>query len=62
MYRSSGRWLLSLFCLLLLALPARASRAGPADGLSWPQFLGPQRDGICRETGLNLDWQQHPPT
>ncbi len=28
---------------------------------SWPQFLGPRRDGVCRESGLNLDWNAKPP-
>jgi len=27
----------------------------------WPQFLGPNRDGISPETGLNLDWKARPP-
>lgn len=28
---------------------------------SWPQFLGPRRDGISRETGLNVDWRAKRP-
>ena len=32
------------------------------DGHDWPQFLGPNRDNICRETGLRTDWGQNPPT
>src|SRR5205823_1849886 len=32
------------FALLLLSLPA------PAD--DWPQYLGPKRDGVWRETGI----------
>ncbi|MCS6975833.1 MAG: PQQ-binding-like beta-propeller repeat protein [Gemmatales bacterium] len=27
----------------------------------WPQWRGPRRDGISRETGLNLDWKATPP-
>ena len=27
----------------------------------WPQFLGPRRDGISHETGLNVDWEKRPP-
>ncbi len=27
----------------------------------WPQFLGPQRDGVSTETGLNWYWQKRPP-
>jgi len=32
--------------------------AGPED---WPQFLGPRRDGISHQQGLNFDWQNRPP-
>ena len=27
----------------------------------WPGFHGPNRDSICRETGLNTDWNENPP-
>jgi outer membrane protein assembly factor BamB len=27
----------------------------------WPQFLGPNRDGMSEETGLNWDWKTNPP-
>src|SRR5262249_46438490 len=27
----------------------------------WPQFLGPNRDGVSAETGLNLDWSKEKP-
>jgi outer membrane protein assembly factor BamB len=37
-------WVFVVGALLLGALPARAD--------DWPQWLGPQRDGIWRETGL----------
>jgi len=36
-----------LVALLLLALPA---------GADWPQFLGPNRDGVSPETGLARTW------
>lgn len=53
-----------LFCAPLgcwLALVAEAS-GGERDGdLVWPQFLGPGRDGVPQETGLNLDWDSAPP-
>jgi outer membrane protein assembly factor BamB len=53
-----------LFCLLFLTplgsgAPLRAADAD--DAPSWPQFLGPRRDGISRETGLNLDWKVKSP-
>jgi outer membrane protein assembly factor BamB len=36
--------------------------AQPGDPkLWWPQFLGPQRDGISRDKGLNFDWKKTPP-
>lgn len=28
----------------------------------WPQFRGPERDGIVRNSPLRLDWEQRPPT
>jgi outer membrane protein assembly factor BamB len=30
--------------------------AAPASGLDWPQFRGPQRDNISKETGLARKW------
>lgn len=32
-----------------------------ADGQDWPQFHGPNRDNLCRETGLNTDWNKKTP-
>ena len=37
-------------------MPAHAEKAD-----DWPQLLGPRRDGISTETGLNLDWKANPP-
>src|SRR5438128_8206260 len=45
--------LLGVACLGVLA-PAVAA----AD---WPQFRGPQRDGVSRETGLRKEWPQDGP-
>jgi outer membrane protein assembly factor BamB len=28
---------------------------------NWPNFLGPNRDGISTESGLELEWVKHPP-
>jgi len=33
-----------------------------ADSRGWYQFHGPNRDSVCRETGLNTDWTQTQPT
>jgi outer membrane protein assembly factor BamB len=38
------------------AVPARAEKDG-----DWPQFLGPQRNGVSTETGINLDWKVKAP-
>lgn len=35
--------------------------AEPTAEKDWPQWRGPRRDGISRETGLNLDWKTTPP-
>jgi outer membrane protein assembly factor BamB len=43
-----------------VVLPAALLLA--ADSRDWPQFLGPNRDNICRETGLRTDWSETPPT
>jgi len=37
-------WLRSVLCLVLCGLPVRAA--------DWPQWLGPQRDGVWREKGI----------
>lgn len=41
------------FLLLALGLAARAD--------DWPQWLGPQRDGVSQETGWNKDWSKNAP-
>ncbi len=38
---------------LMLSLPARVSNRAPND---WPQWRGPNRDGISAERGLLKDW------
>lgn len=45
----------SLFVSLL------AVGVGTADALDWPQFLGPNRDGVCVETNLALTWPKDGP-
>lgn len=51
---------------LLAALTSLALLTGPRSSLAqeaavWPGFLGPARNGLSSETGLNLDWQKKPP-
>jgi outer membrane protein assembly factor BamB len=42
-----------------IVLPAESS---PATGRGdWPQFHGPNRDNLCRETSLYTDWTKSPP-
>lgn len=50
------RCFILLMTWFVVALPARAQEA-----VGWPQFLGPRRDGLSRETGLNTDWKAKPP-
>lgn len=49
----------SLLALLLLLL-GQLVHAAEVES-TWPQFLGLNRDGVVRETGLNLDWQTKKP-
>ncbi len=42
--------------LVAAAVPAHAESDG-----DWPQLLGPRRDGVSTETGLNLDWKANAP-
>ena len=42
-----------LFCAGLVSIMAR-----PAGADDWPAFRGPQRDGMCRETGLLKEWPE----
>ncbi len=49
-----SKWLpLIAFCFALAAVPAGAD--------DWPQWQGPQRDGISRETGLLQEWPKGGP-
>lgn len=41
--------------------PASAPASAPAGTRDWPQFLGPNADGISPQTGINKDWQARPP-
>jgi outer membrane protein assembly factor BamB len=35
--------------------------AAPARADDWPQLLGPRRNGVSEERGLNLNWSARPP-
>ena len=41
-------------CFLTLSFPGSARMAGSAS--DWPQWRGPARDGISRESGLLKQW------
>jgi outer membrane protein assembly factor BamB len=45
-------------CLLVSLLAVVPCRAAEPE---WAQFLGPRRDGVSTETGLNVDWKTKPP-
>src|SRR4051794_8749832 len=45
----------------LLALLALLQSAGGAFADDWPQWRGPNRDGISKETGLLKDWPKDGP-
>jgi len=47
-----------LTCLILGAMGAGSLCASGSD---WPQFLGPTRDGLSPDTGINKDWKAKPP-
>ena len=63
-------WKLFLLCLMTilpsalmrtLAAEQPDNRASSPPSENWPQFLGPRRDGVSHQTGLNLDWVGQPP-
>lgn len=49
-FRSFGRWLPGLLLALLAPGPCCSAQS------DWPQFLGPDRNGISSETGLIAEW------
>lgn len=52
--------MLSSRCCLLLALAVLGT--GSVQGADWPQFRGPNRDGLSKETGLLKAWPKDGPT
>lgn len=47
--------------MLVLAIVGVAVSAAGTRAADWPQFLGPDRNGLSSETGLNVDWKAKPP-
>src|SRR5438105_6853211 len=45
----------------LQAAPLRDGAARPAAPGEWPQWRGPNRDGLSPETGLRTDWPREGP-
>lgn len=46
------------FSACALALTIIAQQALCAGNSDWPQWHGPNRDGVSQETGLNLNWSE----
>src|SRR6516225_8919317 len=46
----------TMFCVLVVL-----GGAACADATDWPQFLGPNRDGVSSETNLNWEWNAKAP-
>lgn len=57
MARSHGAPVMKSLSLLSLVFVI----VGPALADDWPQYLGPQRDSVWRESGVSLDFARHPP-
>jgi len=51
---------LSMFRYIFIVVLLSASFA-ELQAQDWPQWRGPNRDGISKETGLNLDWTAKKP-
>ena len=54
-----SRFALKLPVTLLITLTATAGALGAAD--DWPQWRGPRRDGVSKETGLLKNWPPNGP-
>ncbi len=46
---------------MTLTLTVTVLCAGLAYSADWPQFLGPEANGIAPDTGINKDWSARPP-
>ena len=60
--RVMPRVILALWLLNIASVTSWAQdEATKVADSSWPQFLGPTRNGYSPERDLNLDWSTHPP-
>ncbi len=50
----------ALWAVAIIMTPALASGTDPVRE-DWPQWRGPNRDGVSRETGLLVDWRSRKP-
>lgn len=49
------------FAIVLLTLLVAGATAPSADAEDWPQWRGPNRDGLTQETGLLQEWPEEGP-
>lgn len=52
---------IAAFCLCFSAVFITRSASLPAASSDWPQWRGPQRDGVSKETGLLKQWPKEGP-
>jgi len=52
---------LSALAVIVGGVLSGACQAGAAASNEWPQFRGPNANGISPETGINKDWKAKPP-
>ena len=55
MKKSIRKFVMAMFVVPCLAFSANAQ------GFDWPQWRGPDRDGVCKETGLMKSWPKEGP-
>ena len=48
--------------VILVTVLAMMLIQGLVSAADWPQFRGPNSDGISLEKGINKNWNQKPPT
>ncbi len=52
---------IAVLCLCLSAVPVTRSANMASSTSDWPQWRGPQRNGISQETGLLKEWPKEGP-